>query len=116
MASILGDTKNQLAIEPNQKAFDRELLLYLNGIFVVLYDMGIGCENDGHLSPLNVQTYSTWEELNCKNELNIVKNYVAFRIKQMWDPPQNSGATKCMEEVIKEYEWRLLHMHEREVT
>ena len=114
--SVLGDIKNVLSIEPSVSAFDRELLFNINGVFVTLYNLGIGVEKNEVLTPFNAEMYSDWSDLNCKSELPIVKNYVAFKVKQMFDPPASSAASTSINECIKEYEWRIKTIHEREVT
>lgn len=102
--SILGSTKAALGIVPEYKAFDNQVLMYINTAFSTLYQLGVGPE-DGFAVE---DEETTWDEyLDSNKLLNFVITYVHMSVKLMFDPPMNSFATTAMKEQLKELEWRI---------
>lgn len=104
MTSILESIKKLLGITEEQKNFDADLIMYINSVFVILHQMGVGPE----------KTFSITDELNIWDEfipeakvVELVKPYIYLKVKLMFDPPLSSSVQTAMEKIIAEHEWRL---------
>ncbi len=103
--SILEDAKKMLGIEMDYKAFDAELLLHINSIFVILNQLGIGPPSGFIVE----DEESNWVDFTgpTRKDLNLIKSYVFLRLRLMFDPPANSFLVSSITEQVKEFEWRL---------
>ena len=102
--SILTSVKNDLGMTEEYEAYDEQIIGYINTVFVILYQMGIGPD---HVFSIKDKT-STWNEFTEENsELDAVKTYMYQRVKMIFDPPQNSSHMDALKETSKELEWRL---------
>lgn len=102
--SILNSIKNQLNINVEETGFDDELILNINSVFSTLYQIGVGPANGYSIS----DSSSLWTDyLANEVALEMVKSYMYLKVKIMFDPPTNSSYLSAMNEMIKEYEWRM---------
>lgn len=102
--SILNSIKNQLNINVEETGFDDELILNINSVFSTLYQIGVGPANGYSIS----DSSSLWTDyLTNEVALEMVKSYMYLKVKIMFDPPTNSSYLSAMNEMIKEYEWRM---------
>ncbi len=102
--SILNSIKNQLNINVEETGFDDELILNINSVFSTLYQIGVGPDNGYSIS----DSSSLWTDyLTNEVALEMVKSYMYLKVKSMFDPPANSSYLSAMNEMIKEYEWRM---------
>lgn len=104
MDSILASIKSLLGIPSADTSFDNELVININSVFSLLYQLGVG-PNAGFSITGSTETWTTF--LSNETALQLVKSYVFLKVKMMFDPPQNSSYLKTMEEMCREYEWRL---------
>lgn len=102
--SILNSVKNQLNINVEEIGFDCELILNINSVFSTLYQLGVGPDNGYSIS----DSSSLWTDyLTNEVALEMVKSYMYLKVKSMFDPPANSSYLSAMNEMIREYEWRM---------
>ena len=102
--SILDSTKAALGIVPSYKAFDDQLIMYINTAFSTLHQLGVGPDEGFFI----IDNTASWDDfLNGKRLLNMVITYVHMSVRLMFDPPANSFATTAMKEQMKELEWRI---------
>lgn len=102
--SILNSIKKMYGMSEPYESFDTDLIIYINSVFAILNQMGVGPEEiyciDG---PEN-----KWEEfLSDKFILNVTKTYIYLKTKLMFDPPENGTVMNAINEQIKECETRL---------
>ena len=103
MDSILYTIKKMLGLEPDYRAFDAELTVFINNAFVILEQLGVGAEGFGISGEIE-----TWDQfLADPTKLESAKTYVYIRTRLMFDPPSNSNLTKVLEDTARELEWRL---------
>lgn len=103
--SILNDIKDDLGVNPEDTAFDKELLLNLNAVMMILYQFGIGPEDE----PFTVSSANdTWRDLLGGNPVGGVRKYVSLRIRMLFDPPSNNQLMAALKEQMAEFEWRIL--------
>ena len=102
--SILNSVKKMSGIAEDYEAFDTDLILYINSVFSILHQMGVGPE-----TTYKIQTAeNTWDEFTEDNtEIEMVKPYVYMKVRLMFDPPSNSFVINSFNEMIKEAEYRL---------
>ena len=104
MDSILTSIKKMLGIPQEYDAFDVDIIMHINSVFMVLKQMGVGPAEGFYIEDKN----STWDEyIEDPVECNAVKTYMYAKVRLIFDPPQNSAHIKCLEQTVSEFEWRL---------
>lgn len=104
MESILTSVKKLLGIAEEYTAFDVDLILHINSVFMILNQMGVGPVEGFHISDAT----GTWSEyLEDSTMLEAVKSYVALKVRLLFDPPQSSTTMEAIKNMIAELEWRL---------
>ena len=106
MDSILLSTKKLCnGIDPDNKDFDDEIIMFINSVFMTLNQIGIG--------PIKVfritDETTTWDEFLSEDDpyFETCKVYMGAKVKLQFDPPTNSTVMQSLVETIREYEWRL---------
>ncbi len=102
--SILDSVKKVLGFDSDYTAFDTDIIMHINSVFSILYQLGIGPDEgfsiDDHTS--------TWSEfLGTVANANSVKTYVYLRVRILFDPPTTSYLIDALTQQIQEIEWRL---------
>ena len=101
---ILSSVKELLGISYEDESFDFEILMHINATLSVLFQMGV--EEAGDTPVIDITT--TWRELfGDRTDLEMVKTYIYFKVKSMFDPPTNSAGLESLNRVMKEFEWRI---------
>ena len=101
---ILSSVKELLGISYEDESFDFEILMHINATLAILFQMGVKEAGDTPVIDLT----TTWRELfGDRTDLEMVKTYIYFKVKSMFDPPTNSAGLESMNRVIKELEWRI---------
>lgn len=105
MDSILNSIKKLIGIDPEYTQFDTDLIIYINSMFAILKQVGVGPENGFSIS----DDSATWDEYlpDYDKNFEFVKTYIQQRVKLVFDPPLTSSVLDAMKETIKELEWRL---------
>lgn len=103
MNSILLTVKKLCNISAEDTSFDIDILVYLNSIFSILRQEGVGPAEGFYVS----DTSAKWQDFIADpKELSIPKNYICSKCKLMFDPPQSGALKEALESVVKETEWR----------
>lgn len=102
--SILNSVKKVLGLEPDYTAFDADVLMHINSVFMILNQLGVGPK-----TPLVIEdAEATWDEFdNGRMDISAVRTYVYLRVRLLFDPPTSSFVLSAMENQYKELEWRL---------
>lgn len=102
--SILDSIKKILGMPSDYDAFDKDLIIHINSIFGVLMQLGVGPKDGFTIS----DNSATWAEyLGESKELEMVKSYIALKVRLIFDPPTVGAVMEATKEQIKEFEWRL---------
>lgn len=110
MESILTSIKKLLGIDEDYEAFDNDIVMHINSVFMILNQLGIG-PADGF--SIDDKTTSWNDYLGSKMKmLNAVKTYTYLKVKLLFDPPASSAAIESINRLISELEWRLNHAAE----
>ena len=102
--SILKTVKKLIGLDEAYTVFDLDLLVYINGIFADLHQIGLGPAIGFEIT--DAQT--NWSAYTHDNLLmNNVKTYVVMRSRQQFDPPQTGPLADALDALIQKQEWRL---------
>lgn len=102
--SILDSIKKILGMPPAYDAFDTDLVIHINSVFGILAQLGVGPEGGFSISD-NTTLWKSY--LGDSKDLEMVKSYIALKVRLVFDPPTTSAVMDAMKEQIREYEWRL---------
>lgn len=103
MESILTSVKKMLGIPEDYKAFDPELVIYINSAFSTLHQLGVGPETPYSIT----DDLNTWSEFITDGDLESVKSYVYLKVRLIFDPPTSSSVQQTYQEMARELEWRM---------
>ena len=102
--SIFESVKKVLGLLGDDSSFDEDILLHINSVVSTLRQLGLSIPADFYVRD-DVQT---WQDLLGEfRDLDLVKSYMTMKVRLMFDPPSSSFGLKSMEEMAKEYEWRI---------
>lgn len=105
--SILDTIRHMCVGSDEDKTFDTDLLIYINGTMNILAQLGLPGA-DGFVVTGSEQT---WEDLLGEGvsaaNLEMVKNYVYFKVKQQFDPSSSSVLNSAYDTQIAQLEWRI---------
>lgn len=107
MDSILESVKKMLGLEKEYKAFDPELIIFINMAFSVLTQLGVG-PSDGYSITGYDETWSNYlpSDDSLSKQLEMVKTYVYMKVRLAFDPP-NGSVLESFNKQISELEWRI---------
>lgn len=102
--SILESIKGYLGIDPDNTAFDGEIIIAINSAFMTLSQLGVGSEET-----FIIQDSTTmWDEFEEDvDRLPMIKSYIFIRARLVVDPPTSSQLMTALQDTAREYEWRL---------
>ena len=103
--SILDSIKKILGVSTEDDAFDEELIILINSVFMTLQQIGVGPQDTLFYIEDNSSSWSDYVEN--PNEIPMIKTYIAIRVRLIFDPPQSSSLDQALRQEIAEYEWRL---------
>lgn len=102
--SILNSIKSTAGVNLEDSAFDDELILHINSVFMILRQIGVGPE-----TPFSIEDDSAeWTDFTeDESLLPLIQGYVTLKVRLLFDPPTSSAFMTSITETIAEYEWRL---------
>ena len=99
--SILRSTKKILGIDPDDRTFDIDIIIFINSALSTITTLGL----------TNVQVAddaAEWEDIASDQELlGLIRAIVYLRVRMLFDPPVTSYTQQAMNQQIEELEWRL---------
>ncbi|MDD3288123.1 MAG: hypothetical protein PHX43_03860 [Alphaproteobacteria bacterium] len=110
--SILGSIKQMLGIDQADTSFDDELIMHTNGALMIMTQLGVGPSGGFMITSASEE----WTDLlGDRTDLNLVFTDTYLRVRQVFDPPQNSFLVTAIEKQIAEYDWRIEAWHKPEL-
>lgn len=102
--SILDTTKKAIGIAADYEDFDIDIIMHINSVFSTLNQLGVGPDGG-----FNIQDNTAkWDDfIGVRNDLSMVKSYMALRVRLLFDPPTTSFALDSFQRQAQEFEWRL---------
>lgn len=102
--SILESVKHLLGPGSCDNHFDDDLIIFINGVFSQLTQLGVGPEKGFSINGPN----TLWTEyVENDPKLEMVKTYMYTKVRLRFDPPQSSSVIQLMQQDVSELEWRL---------
>lgn len=106
--SILQTIKQLLGISEADESFDPNIIILVNSVLNILSQIGLEEANNFQIKGSS----ETWNELfRDRKDLEIVKTYICFKVKMMFDPPTSSAALEATKRVLNEQEWRIANIY-----
>lgn len=103
MDSILTSIKKLLGIAKEDTAFDDDIIMHINAVFLVLNQLGVGPDVPFFISDESAY----WVDFLTENpSVESIKSYMYMKVKLMFDPPPSTAVIKSMNSMIAEFEWR----------
>lgn len=102
--SILNTIKSMLGIDSGYEPYTQDLLVHINSAIFTLAQV-----SPRHFNVLTVQSEDdTWGELLIsESALPFAKQYVYYKVRLAFDPPDNSSLAQAYKEAAEELEWRI---------
>lgn len=102
--SILNSIKKVLGIDPTYDVFDVDILMHINSVFSDLHQVGAAPAS----SITVLDATSVWSDfIQGKEHVEMVRTYVALRVRLLFDPPTSAYGTESMQKQADKLEWRL---------
>lgn len=102
--SILDTIKQLLGIQSDYTAFDTDIIVHINSVFMTLNQLGVGPANCFSISGEG----DKWSEfVGDSIDLDAAKTYIYLKVRTIFDPPSSSVVMEAMNRNISELEWRL---------
>lgn len=102
--SILTSIKKNLGLAEDYTVFDSDIILYINGVFSTLNQLGIGPDLGFAIEDAS----AVWDDFLVGDlRKNSVKSYMTLKVRMLFDPPQVSYLVTALEKQAEELEWRL---------
>lgn len=109
--SILTSIKAKLGQPEDYEFYDPEIIMDINSVLgIIASQYGIGkvgfkIEDSG----------ATWDEfLDGREDVELVKSFVAMKVRLMFDNPNSGPAINSMTKILDEFEWRMVVAHDTE--
>lgn len=102
--SILTSIKKMLGIGEEYEEFDTDIIIDINTTIAILRQLGVGPQNGYSISSKTDKWSDYIEDMAL---LELVKTYMYFKVRLMFDPPLNGTVVNSMEKHIDELEWRI---------
>lgn len=103
--SILQSTKKYLGIDTGCDSFDMDVMLHINSVFAILYQIGVDSAKNARIEDPSTK----WDDIFSEDDglLRLIKDYVYLRVRVIFDPPTSSFVLEAINKQIAEYEWRI---------
>ena len=105
--SILTSIKKTIGIHPEDVAFDSDIIMHINSVFMILNQLGVG-PSEGFRIKDNSTTWS--EYIGEGSNLESVKSYIGLKVKLLFDPPTIATVAESTKRLCDEMEWRITNM------
>lgn len=106
MEVIITTTKELSGVMAEYDNFDKDLVMYINSVFLVLKQLGVG-PKEGFV--ITNGGNETWEQFIPDNKImrESVKAYMGNKVRLQFDPPTSSALLEALTRNVNEFEWRL---------
>lgn len=101
--SILLTIKKMLGIAEEYHAFDIDIIIDINSVFLTLNQLGVG-----PIDPYQITgEEETWDDFQTDSFIPGIQSYVYLKTRLLFDPPTNSFLVDNIQKQIAEFEWRM---------
>lgn len=103
--SILGTIKKLLGLSSDYTAFDTDIIVFINSVFMTLEQIGIGPEGGFSITG-EIEEWSDFIP-EVVIDQQAIPTYVYLKVKLLFDPPASSFGQEALKKQAEEMEWRL---------
>lgn len=104
MESILTSIKKLLGIAEDYDAFDADIIMHINSVFMILQQLGVGPEEGFSIQGED----ALWSDfMSDDSKIEGVKSYMYMKVRLLFDPPTTASMFDSMTRLVTEFEWRL---------
>lgn len=104
MSGILDDVKKMLGLGEWDEAFDAEILMHINSVFMTLNQLGVG-PPEGYTVR---DRANTWDDfVGDRQDIEAIKSYTYLKVRLLFDPPSSSFVLESIKSMASELEFRL---------
>lgn len=103
---ILSTVKEALGVVPEYTVFDSQIIMYVNTVFSILHQLGVGPDAGFSISNQDAEWPDYLPDADWQL-LEDVKTYIVLKTRLLFDPPTNGSLVTNMEKLISELEWRI---------
>ena len=114
MDSILTSIKKLLGPSGEYEAFDPDIIMHINTVFMDLRRIGVGPVRGFRIE----DDTTTWTDFIPDADLlrlEAIKDYVYLNVKLLFDPPTNGSHMESINKRIEKLEWTINMAAESEV-
>lgn len=107
--SILTTIKKLLGITEDYNHFDNDLIVHINSVFSVLFQLGVGPRSGFAITGSGEK----WTDYLPGDEIaliEMVKSYIYLKVRLLFDPPMNGTVTESIKNLASELESRILYV------
>ncbi len=114
--TILTSVKQMLGLQEDYTPFDRELVMHINSVLMILNQLGVGVENfritltqTAGEDPqwVSTETWANFLGTGYTGDKEAVKSYVYTKVKLLFDPPASGTLMESYKKLADEFEFRL---------
>ena len=105
--SILLSIKKMLGMEPEFTQFDSDIILHINTIIQVLYQIGLDIPDGFTVIDQNNLWTEYIKDPRYTKITSLIKQYIFLRVRMMFDPPSLQTLSTSIQESNKETQWRI---------
>lgn len=115
--TILTCIKQMLGLTEDYTPFDRELVMHINSVLMILNQLGVGTENfkitlsqtpGDNPQWVSTETWSSFFGSSYTGDKEAVKSYIAKKVKLLFDPSASGVLMESDKALCDEMEFRLL--------
>lgn len=104
MDSILTSIKKRIGVEPEDDAFDTDIISEINTAFKSLNRLGVGPSNGFMIEDdTSIWTDFMPDQIACAD----AKTYIYLSVKLNFDPPTHSAHLNSLKDQISKLEWTM---------
>jgi len=110
--SILNTIKKLLGISEYDTSFDQDIIVDINTILGILWQMGVGPDYPFRITGPG----ETWSDFVTDiSQIEFIKSFIHLRVAQLFDPSSSGAVDESRNNLIKELEWRLYTSGDSEI-
>lgn len=99
-----------LGIDSDYDVFDIDIIVHINSVFMTLNQLGVGPKIPFVISDKN----ATWTDFSKDMDVEALKSYMWIQVKLLFDPPDKSFVIDSYQQMLKNYEYRMMIQKEAE--
>ena len=101
--SILTTVKKLTGAGETYDAFDVDIIVAINSVFLTLNQLGVGPDTPFQITGDG----ENWEDFIDTERFPAIQSYISLRVRMTFDPPTTSFVADNFKRQIDELEWRL---------